>query len=173
MAGGALALVLGTTLALARPELVAWIGQVVLTRPSDPTAPTLGSFFVDALGAPGAIGAAATVVASVAVGLRFNSRGDAWLAVWLAQSVVAATYARSYDQVALLVPSTIAIGVMSRASPLRAARAAFIGGMLFIVGSLVLYGVAAARGREDTSALVGIAVLGLIIAAMWPARRDA
>src|SRR5439155_27331661 len=46
--------------------------------------------------------------------LRFHPRTEAWLAVWLALSLVAAPYTNSYDQIILVVPIVIASGVALR-----------------------------------------------------------
>jgi len=168
----AVAIVAVATAAFASAQLQAWLRYVAFARPNDPTAPTLPAFFVDLFGPGGVIVAVVVLLVALAAGSRFTPAGDAWLAVWLALSVVAATYARSYDQVVLLVPLTIAAGTLASRSRVAAVRFAAGSTAVLTIGSIVLYAVAAAREREDTSALIGIVLLSLIVAVLWPQRRE-
>src|SRR5207245_2303393 len=92
----------------------------------------------DAYGPLGTIGAVVVLIVAVGLGLRFDPRTDAYVAVWLALSPAAALYEFAYDQLLPLVPLVIATGLISRVQPLRARLFAEFGELVIIVGATFL-----------------------------------
>jgi hypothetical protein len=166
------ATILVATVVLRFQDLSAWLTHVAARRVEDLTAPTVPMVLRDLLGPVGAFVAVAALGAAIMVGLRFGPRTDAFLAVWLAVSVLFAPYLRTYDQILLIVPLVITTGVLVASSPRVATRFAILSTTGFVLGSILLYGVAAAREREDTSALVSIYVFALVTIAAWGHRAD-
>ena len=120
----------------------------------------------------GVVAAVVVMFAALAIGLCFDPRGDSWLAVWTPLSSLAATYARSYDQVVLLPALVIATGVIARRSKHIATLFGAGTLALFALGSILLYAVAASRNREDTSVALTILIFALIAASQWKWRRE-
>ena len=126
----------------------------------------------DLLGPLGGLFALALVVAALVAATRFRADGDAYLAVWLAVSFLAAPYAWSYDQLVLLVPLAIATGVVAPHGSRRALVAAATGCLLLLLGGLLLHGLAAeARASESLNAFVGAAMVAVVLVACWGERR--
>ena len=154
------------------PDWLAAYGRAFVAQRLDYVPPTTpAQALLDLVGAPGAwLGAGALLVA-VAAGLLFDPRSDAWFAVWIAVSASFPVYAWSYDQVVLVVPVAIAAGVVAR----RRARAGLVVGVagyaFLLLGPALLYEIANRRESESFSAFVPLAVLALVVAALWPERR--
>jgi hypothetical protein len=170
LAAGAVILVASIT--VGRTALVSWLSAVGPVVAGDRTATTLSAAFGDLGGDVGVVAAVLVLFAAIAIGLSFEPRGDAWLAVWIPLSSLAATYARSYDQLVLLPSLVIAIGVLAR----RSTRTAIVFGSatltLFALGSILLYAIAALRNREDTSVALTILIFGIVVASLWKMRRE-
>jgi len=166
------AVILVASLTVGRNALAAWLGAVGPVVAGDQTATTLSAAFGDLGGEVGVVAAVLVLFAAIAIGLSFDPRGDSWLAVWIPLSSLAATYARSYDQLVLLPSLVIATGVLAR----RSTRiAVFFGAAtltLFALGSILLYALAASRNREDTSVALTMLIFGLIAASLWSSRRE-
>jgi hypothetical protein len=90
--------------------------------------------------------------------------------VWSALSIAGAVYAWSYDQLLLLVPLTVAAGVLRRADGGAARRLLLAGFGLLVAVAPLLYGLAFLRGRETASAILPALMFGLIVWRMWPLR---
>ena len=148
-----------------------WLQGSVMTHLADRTATTLPNVLEDLAGPPGAAIAALALLAFVWVGLRFEPRSDAWLAVWIPLSMLGAAYARSYDQVILIVPLVVATATVGRSSQRRGALLAVVGAVLLGLGSIVLYGLAGARGNEDGSVVLTLAFFVLFVVALWSERH--
>jgi len=174
LAGGLaiVATILVATVVLRFQDLSAWLTHVAARRVEDLTAPTVPMVLRDLFGPVGDFVAVGALGVAIMVGLRFGPRTDAFLAVWLTVSVLFAPYLRTYDQVLLIVPLVITTGVLVGSSPQVATRFAILSTTGFVLGSILLYGVAAAREREDTSALVSICVFALVTIAAWGHRAD-
>jgi len=170
LAAGALILVASIT--VGRKAVASWLGAVAPVVAGDQTATTLSAAFGDLGGDIGVVAAVVVMFAALAIGLCFDPRGDSWLAVWIPLSSLAATYARSYDQLVLLPALVIATGVIARRS--KHIAALFGAGTLavFALGSILLYAVAASRNREDTSVALTILIFALIAASQWKWRRE-
>ena len=164
--------ILGATAFLRLGDLSAWVTHVAARRVEDLTAPTVPMVLRDMLGPIGALLAVGMLMVAILGGLRFGPRTDAFLAVWLALSILFAPYSRSYDQIVLVVPLIITTGVLAARSPQTAIRFATLSTAGFVLGSIILYGVAAAREREDTSALIPIGVFASVVVAVWAHRAD-
>jgi hypothetical protein len=135
-----------------------------------PTTPAQALF--DLIGAGGVWLAVALLFAAIVAGLAFESRREAWLAVWLAISAAFPIYSWSYDQVVLVVPVVIATGVVARRSRRAALAVAAAGfGFLLLVPTL-LYEIADRRQNESFSSFVSLAILALVLVALWPQRRS-
>ena len=89
------------------------------------------------------------------------------------RTLLAATYARSYDQVLLIPPLVIAAGVLAKRSRRTALLFGAAGAALFSFGSIALQLVADARGREDTGVALTLGVFALVVGVLWPTRRAA
>lgn len=126
----------------------------------------------DLLGPSGGPLAIALIVGALALAIRFRADRDGYLAVWLAVSFLAAPYAWSYDQLVLLVPLAIATGVAERRRRALGVAAAVAGCALLLLGGLLLHGlVAYERQSESLNALVGAAVVAIVLVSAWPERR--
>lgn len=143
-------------------------------------APRLGSARVttlpvaagDLAGPLGGVLALVAIALAVVAASRFSATRDAHLAAWLAVSLLAAPYAWSYDQLVLIVPLAIAAGVASRRRRALGLAAASAGCALLLVGGLLLHGLAAhERQNESLNALIGAAVVAIVLVAAWPERR--
>jgi len=169
---GAAALVLVALIGFGRDAFASWLGAVGPVVAGDRTATTLSAAFSDLGGDAGVVAAVLVLFAAIAIGLCFDPRGDSWLAVWIPLSSLAATYARSYDQLVLVPSLVIATGVIAR----RSTRTAVIFGAatlgLFALGSILLYAIAALRNREDTSVALTILIFGIVAASLWKMRRE-
>jgi len=149
-----------------------WARNVAPLTIGDPTATTLAAAFADLAGDWGLVAAAVVFLAAVGIGLRFDPRGDSWLAVWIPLSLLAATYARSYDQVLLIPALVIAAGVLAKRSRRTALLFGAAGAALFSFGSLALQLVADARGREDTGVALTLGVFALVVGVLWRTRHE-
>jgi glycosyl transferase family 87 len=170
IAGGG-AVLLGSAL-VAGQGLTTWVRGVGPVALGDPTATTLPAALADLIGAPGVVLAVALMFGVIGVGLRFDPRGDGWLAVWVTLSSLCATYARSYDQIVLVAPLIVASGVLARRSRRLAIVFGVLTAVLFGLGSLLLYGIAALRQREDTSVALTATLFVLIVSFLWKQRRE-
>lgn len=125
----------------------------------------------DLLGPLGGLLALALIIGALVAATRFRADRDAYLAVWLAVSFLAAPYAWSYDQLVLLVPLAIATGSAAGRGRRRALLTAVSGCVLLLLGGLLLHGLAAeARSSESLNAFVGAAIVGIVLVACWPSR---
>jgi Glycosyltransferase family 87 len=172
---GAVAVAVMVTLAIAGGTILArpaWFWNWLLQTPDRAAAlrtVTLTTAFGEAFG-PGTWVAAALMLAGLAAALAFDPRGNASLAVWTALSSTAVVYAWSYDHLLLVVPLIIAAGVARETSVRRGRVVLLVGGTFLFVGELALYQVAVARADQSLNALVPLAVLALVIVALWPVR---
>jgi hypothetical protein len=170
IAGGAS--ILAATFILSGEALVSWARSVAPIALGDQTATTLPAAFGDLGAVPGLGLAVAVLLVAVGLGLCFDPRGDAWLAVWIPLSLLGATYARSYDQLILLPALVIAAGTLASRSR-RAALGFGVGtALLFSLGSILLQALAAARNREDTTVALTLAVFALNVGFLWRQRRE-
>jgi hypothetical protein len=113
------------------------------------------------------------VVALAAIlALQFRPESDAWLAMWLALSPVAAVYEWSYDHVLLVVPLVIATGVALRRSRRVAVAAVLAWALLLDVGTTTLAVIAARRDSESYSAVIPLIAFALVTLLVWPERRS-
>lgn len=143
-------------------------GVLLPDPPQTTTTFTLLHTLFGQTGIPIAIG---VILIAGLLALCFRPESDAWLAMWLALSPVAAIYAWSYDHLLLIVPLTIATGVALRRSR-RLAVAAALGWVLLLdVGTTALAVVAARRDSESYSAVIPLIVFALVTVLVWPERR--
>jgi hypothetical protein len=171
VAAAAVTLVIVGGTILARP---AWFWSWLLQLPDRATAGrtvTLGTAFGETFGF-GTWVAAAVIVTGVAAALAFDPRGNASLAVWTALSSTAVVYAWSYDHLLLLVPLIVAAGVARETSVRRSRVVLLVGATFLFVGELALYQVAVGRADQSLNAVVPLAVLALVVVALWPIRRS-
>ena len=150
----------------------AWLREMPSHRLFDPPqTTTLAKVLYGLIGAPGSWLAIAVVAICASVALRFDPASDAWLAVWLALSPLAALYVWSYDHLLLVVPLVIAIGVSSRRSRRSAIVVAAVGALILVVATALLAVVAYARNDESYNAVVPLLIFILVTLAVWPERR--
>lgn len=146
----------------------AWSTFVAPVRLVQPA--TLPALLADIVGPPGRIAGYGLILAGAAVASRFRSGGDGWVATWSALSIAGAVYAWSYDQLLLLVPLTVAVGVLGRIDPVAGRRLLLAGFGLLMAGAPLLYGLAFLRGRETASAILPAVIFVLIAWRLWPVR---
>lgn len=175
----AVALVLGSALiglsiALLPGWPAAWLRDIPSRALSvEPQTTTLATVLYGLAGPTGPWLALAVICAAGLVALAFDARGDAWPALWITLSIVAAPYVWSYDQTLLIVPLVLAGGVVARHSQRRATVVVSAGAFTLLVVSTGLAVVAARRGIESYSAAVPLVLFALIAIALWPSRRNA
>lgn len=177
-AGSAIAVCALVVLALVGVSLIAmpaWPGAFLALagapRIASSRVTTLPVALGDLFGTPGGLLAIALIVGALVLATRFRADRDAFLAVWLTVSFLAAPYAWSYDQLVLLVPLAIATGAAAGHGGRRALLTAATGCALLLLGGLLLHGlVAEARASESLNALVGAAVAALVLASSWADR---
>lgn len=178
-AGKAIPAFIGIGLVLVTASLVAAPGwpQAFLTYSGAPRfasarVTTLPVALGDLLGPAGGLLALGLIAGAVVVATRFHAGRDAYLAVWLGVSFLAAPYAWSYDQLVLLTPLAITTGLVAAHDRRRALLVAASGCAALLLGGLLLHGLAAeARASESLNALVGAAVLAIVLVGCWPDRR--
>lgn len=171
VAATAALVVIGVTI-LARPTWFShWLLQIP-DRAASHRMVTLTTALGDVFGLGNWV-ALALLLAAFLAALTFDPRGNASLAVWTALSSTAVIYGYSYDHLLLVVPLVIASGVAHEISVRRGRVLTLLGGSVVYVGELALHQVAAARPDQSQSlnALVPLAVLALVILALWPARH--
>ena len=139
--------------------------------PDPPQTTTTFTLFYGVLGRAGIVVAIGVIAVGALLGLFFRPRSDAWLAMWLALSPVAAVYAWSYDQLLLIVPLVIATGVALRRSRRLAVAATLGWALLLDVGATALAVVAAKRDSESYSAVIPLIAFALVAGVAWPERR--
>jgi hypothetical protein len=139
--------------------------------PDPPQTTTTFTLLYGLVGPNGIPIAVGLVAVSAILALQFRPESDAWLAMWLALSPVAAVYAWSYDHVLLIVPLVIATGVALRRSRRLAVAAALAWALLLDVGTTALAVVAARRDSESYSAVIPLIAFALITLLVWPERR--
>jgi len=126
---------------------------------------TLQTLFVTLFGSNGGWLAPPVLLAMVAAGLKFHPLSDGWLPVWFALSSAGAVYSNTYDLLLLIVPMVLAAGA------LPTGRAAFV----IVAGTVLLLPVMwylhtiYVRGY---AAGVALLVFVIIVAALWPQRRE-
>ncbi len=167
------AVVVIATAIVAWQWLRVWAGSVALNdKLGDSSVPSIGMASANVFGALSVPIVALTIAVTLAVALRFDPRSDAWLAVWITLTVLLATYIRSYDQLLLLVPLVIGVGSLdSYGARRQAILLATFGALVLLLGSTLLYGVAALRGSEDLSVLVPAGMYALLVIALWRVGR--
>jgi hypothetical protein len=152
----------------------AWLRDIpVRALSAEPQTTTLASVLYGVVGEPGTWLALAVIGGCVLLGLAFEPRGDAWLAVWIALSLVAAPYVWSYDQTLLVVPLVLGAGVAARRSRRLATVVIVAGAFTLLVVSTALAVVAARRNLESYSAIIPLLVFALLVITLWPSRRTA
>jgi hypothetical protein len=125
-----------------------------------------------AVGGDGGLRAAPlALLALVAIGLCFHPRSEAWLPVWFALSSAGVLYSNSYDQLLLVVPIVMASGVAVG----RSRRASWVvlglGAFVLLVVTPLMYELALRRHSETYGVLVPLAVVAVIVVALWPLRH--
>ena len=139
--------------------------------PMPPQTTTTFALLYGVFGPPGVTIAVGVIVAGALTALLFRPESDAWLAMWLALSPVAAVYAWSYDHILVIVPLVVATGVALRHSR-RVAVAATLGWILLLdIGTTALAVVAARRDSESYSAVIPLIAFTLVVVLVWPERR--
>ncbi len=150
----------------------AWLREMPAQRLfNPPQTTTLATVLYGLLGPVGTWLALGTIAAGALAVLRFDLRGDAALAAWLALSGVAAPYTWSYDHILLLVPLVVGAGVVARRSRRAAVLLVVAGTLMLLVVTTLLAVVAAARNLESFSAVVPLAIFAMIVFSLWPQRR--
>jgi hypothetical protein len=150
----------------------AWLREMPTHRLFDPPqTTTLATVLYGVLGPVGTWLAIGTIAAGVLAALRFDLRGEAALAAWLALSAVAAPYTWSYDHILLLVPLVVGAGVVARRSRRTAVLLVVAGTLTFLIVTTLLAVVAAARNLESFSAVVPLTIFAMIVWSLWPQRR--
>ena len=151
----------------------AWLREMPSQRLFDPPqTTTIATVLHGVLGPAGTWLALGTIVAGALVAFRFDLRGDAALAVWLALSSVAAPYTWSYDHILLLVPLVVASGVVAHRSRRAAVLLVVAGALTFLIVTTLLAVVAAARNLESYSAVVPVLMYVMIVWSLWPQRSQ-
>src|SRR5882762_3486929 len=149
-----------------------WLREMPAQRLfNPPQTTTLATVLYGVLGPVGTWLALGTIGVGVLAVLRFDLRGEAALAGWLALSGVAAPYTWSYDHILLLVPLVVGAGVVARRSRRAAVLLIVAGTLTFLVLTTLLAVVAAARNLESFSAVVPLAIFAMIVGSLWPQRR--
>jgi hypothetical protein len=149
-----------------------WRGTVPgVLLPYPPQTTTTFALLYGLFGASGIAIAIGIIGLATILALSVSPESDAWLAIWLALSPVAAIYAWSYDHVLLLVPLVIATGVTLRRSRGLALAAAVVWALLLDVGTTLLAIVAARRDSESYSAVIPLVVFVFVVLLVWPERR--
>lgn len=150
----------------------AWLREMPTHRLFDPPqTTTLATVLYGVFGPVGTWLALGTIAAGVLAALRFDLRGEAALAAWLALSAVAAPYTWSYDHILLLVPLVVGAGVVARRSRRAAVLLVVAGTLTFLIVTTLLAVIAAARNLESFSAVVPLAIFAMIVWSLWPQRR--
>jgi Glycosyltransferase family 87 len=150
---------------------IVWAGTVpVKFLPDPPQTTTLMTLLSNIFGGNGQWVALALILVGAIIALGFPPEGDAWLAVWLTLSSVAAIYSWSYDHLLLIAPLVIATGIAGRRSPRAAIVGAVLWGLLLDVATTLLAVVAARRDQEFYSAIVPVIAFVVVVALVWPER---
>jgi hypothetical protein len=157
---------------LARPDWsVIWVREIAAGRAvEDPRAATLPAALGDLLGPVGLGLGVVLLLVAIALAWRFDPRGEAALALWIAISLTAAVYIWSYDHLLLLIPLIIAAGITREGSKTRSRTIAFIGIALLLVAEIALYQLAPGRGDQDLNAFVPALTTALLLVGLWPLR---
>jgi hypothetical protein len=124
-------------------------------------------------GAPGLVLGVAVLLVLVALALRFDPHGDAYVGAWSAVAPLLTPYLHSYDQLVILVPLVIAIGTLARRS-VRLAYGLVVFALLdlVLVAPLLINDAGIALGRETLNAFVIVPLSMLIVAALWRDRAS-
>lgn len=164
----------GLSLVLLPHWPAAWLRDIPSRALSaEPQTTTLASVLYGIVGQPGTWLALAVIGGCVLVALAFDPRGDAWLAVWLTLSLVAAPYVWSYDQTILVVPLVLGAGVVARRSRRVSTVVIVTGAFMLMVVATALAIVAARRNLESYSAIIPVLLFAVLVIALWPSRRTA
>jgi glycosyl transferase family 87 len=148
------------------PEWLRFAGSALL--PDSDTIPAL----LFTVGGEGALRAApVAVLILIAIGLCFHPRSDAWLPVWLALSSAGVLYSNSYDHILLIVPIVMAAGVAARRSRRTSWIVLGLGAFVLLIVTPLMYELALARHSETYGVLVPLAVVAIIVIALWPLRQ--
>ena len=130
-----------------------WLEHVPLTRAGEPSLATL----------PSAVGVPAAVIGigiAAVIAIRADVRSPVSAALWMTLGVVAAPYARSYEQLLLVVPCVIACaGLSPRAGW---AMGIAIATVLIVLPWSIFVAISPVLGSERMSALVAVAAFALI-----------
>jgi hypothetical protein len=168
-AGGALSAV---SLLVFPRGWVTWLQTVPSARASETGSTTIVNAAHD-LGAPGLSVALVSIGIFVLIARSFDSRGDAYFAVWTVLSVSVAFYERSYDHLFLVVAVVIAAGVAARSSAARARRTLLASVLVLVAATIALVAVADLRGGYVTFfAVIPPAMFFIVVGACWPMRRS-
>jgi hypothetical protein len=168
----------GGVIAVAASLLVfrGWLGSyfelVQGTRLANPKTTVLPFALRELFGDVGLLIGVVALLALVALALRFHPRSEAYVPVWLAVAPLVTPYLHSYDQLVLLVPTTITIGALARRSVSLAylfAAIAFVD--LVVVAAALRDAPALALGRETLNGFVPAMLAPVVIAGLWRERR--
>ena len=169
---GLTALIIAASLIVLPGWPAQWRASVPSVMLPDPPQTTTTFTLLYGLVGPSGIAIAIGVIAVATIlALSFSPDNDAWLAMWLALSPVAAVYSWSYDHVLLTVTLVIATGVALKRSRRVAVFAAVAWALLLAVGTTALAVVAARRDSESYSAVIPLIVFVLVTLLVWPERR--
>ncbi|HTH70329.1 MAG TPA: glycosyltransferase 87 family protein [Candidatus Saccharimonadales bacterium] len=139
--------------------------------PDPPQTTTTFTLLYGVFGRPGVAIAIGVIVVGGLLALLFRPESDAWLAMWLALSPVAAIYAWSYDHTLVIVPLVVATGIALRRSRGVAVAATLGWTLLLDIGTTALAVVAARRDNESYSAVIPLIAFALVAVLVWPERR--
>ena len=140
------------------------------TRPFSDTMPGLVAALFGAAAAP--LGWL-VVAACAAAALAFHPRGDGWMPVWSALSLVGAPYTNSYDQILLIVPVVLASGALHARDRRRSRAVLWAGAAVLLLVTPLMYYVAVLRHSETFGGLVSLGVFAIVTGSLWPYRREA
>jgi len=146
--------------------------EIVGAQQTRPFSDTVAGLFAALFGA-GAVPLAWLAVAALAVvALTFHPRGDAWLPVWTALSIVGAPYTNSYDQILLIVPVVLAAGALHARSPRASRRVLWAGCAVLLIVTPLMYEVAVIRHSETFGAVVSLSIFAIVTGSLWRYRRE-
>jgi len=129
---------------------------------------TLPTLFTSLFGPEGVWLAPPVLFGGIIAAVQFHPRGEGWLPVWLALSIVGAIYSNTYDLLFLIVPAILAAGALAPRSPWRAAIVVAATAMLLFGAMWYLH----TTYLRLYAAAISLVMFVVITAALWPERRE-